>query len=104
MTNEAQPQKAGLGLWLSTIALAAAMTVRFLPESLGIPELARKLCEEAASPMALGLVSILNSKYFRASAAAAKESSLRTLSGLMGIIGWILILLGITSAARIVLG
>jgi len=44
-----------MGICLLLLALSAAVTVRFLPESVGIPETARRLCEEAAIPFLSGI-------------------------------------------------
>ena len=104
MTNDTNPKRVGTGIWLLLLALSAAVTVRFLPESLGIPETARTLCDEAASPLLLGIVCIVGGKHDRASAAAAEQPSLRTVAGLMMIVGGMMMLLGITAAAKIALG
>ena len=103
MTNDTNPKRVGMGIWLLLLALSAAVTVRFLPESLGIPETARTLCDKAAIPFLLGISCIVGGKHDRASAAAAEQPSLRTGAGRM-IVGGMLILLGITAAAKIALG
>ena len=104
MTNDTNPKRVGMGIWLLLLAMFTVFTVEFLPEYLGIPETARTLCDEAAKPFLWGIVCIVGGKHDRASAAAALQPSLRTAAGLLMIFGGMMMLQGITAAAKIALG
>lgn len=104
MTNDTNPKRVGMGIWLLPLALFTAITVGCLPESLGIPETARTLCEESAIPFLWGIYVVFGDKIERAPAVATEQPSLRTLRRLMRICGWLMMLWGITAAAKIALG